>query len=162
MTDHRGQQHGGPQLQEEGQLLARRRAVLMAANQRTMASDRKAAVPQKGHRAAMASTSCECPAWILAMAESSACMPGRAVCASPFQPGTLLPQPRQTRRRARCSSSALGMAQPDHLVQDPRREGLAGQQGPPRGVARSAAEKGPGALRAFRTASAPRRRYRPV
>ncbi len=87
------------------------RAAYQLASQRTMSSENstgacdRASVPP-------ASTSCERPVWMLAMAESRACMPDAQLRIT-VQPGTLLPQPRRRAiTRPMLTSSAEGAAQP--------------------------------------------------
>ena len=98
-----------------------------------------------------ASTSCERPELMLAMAESSACMP-EAQLRITVQPGTLRPQPmRSAATRPMFTSSGEGEAQPRMTSSScSAAKGWRTSRARPAAVARSPAENGPGALRALR------------
>jgi hypothetical protein len=88
---------------------------------------------------------------MLAMAESSACMP-EAQLRITVQPGTLRPQPmRRAATRPMFTSSGEGEAQPRMTSSSSSAaKGWRTSRARPAAVARSPAEKGPGALRALR------------
>ena len=98
-----------------------------------------------------ASTSSERPVRMLAIAESSACMPDAQLRIT-VQPGTLRPQPiRSATTRPMLTSSGDGAAQP--RITSSRSDGAKGcrtSSARPASVARSDAANGPGRLRAFR------------
>lgn len=92
-------------------LAPRPRAAYQPASQRTMSSENSTGARDSASTPP-ASTSCERPVWMLAMAESSACMP-EAQLRITVQPGTLSPQPRRRAiTRPMLTSSGDGAAQP--------------------------------------------------
>ena len=128
----------------------RLRAPIQPANQRTIASEYSSGALERASTPP-ASTSCERPQWMLAIAESSACMP-EAQLRITVQPGTLRPQPmRRATTRPMFTSSGEGLAQP--RITSSSWSGAKrwrASSALPAAVARSEAAKGPGALRAFR------------
>jgi hypothetical protein len=88
---------------------------------------------------------------MLAMAESSACMPDAQLRIT-VQPGTLLPQPRRSAMtRPILTSSTLGPAQPTMTSSScSGAKGWRASRARPEMVARSEAENGPGTLRDLR------------
>ena len=92
-------------------LAPRPRAAYQPDSQRTMSSENSSGARDSASTPP-ATTSCERPDWMLAMAESSACMP-EAQLRITVQPGTRLPQPRRSAiTRPMLTSSGEGAAQP--------------------------------------------------
>jgi hypothetical protein len=126
------------------------RSDIMPANQRTIASEYSSGARDRASTPP-ASTSSERPHWMLAMAESMACMP-EAQLRITVQPGTFLPQPRRSATmRPIFVSSGDGAAQP--RITSPRSDGSNGwrsNSARPAWVAKSEAANGPGPFWAFR------------
>jgi len=124
--------------------------AIMPANQRTIPSEYSSGACESASTPP-ASTSSERPEWMLAIAESSACMP-LAQLRMTVQPGTLLPQPRRSATmRPMLVSSGEGAAQP--TMTSSRSSGENGWRSSrlrPAWVTRSDAANGPGPLRALR------------
>ncbi|MNE80404.1 hypothetical protein D3C80_1769720 [compost metagenome] len=87
------------------------RAAYQPDNQRTISSENNSGARDSAS-VPPASTNCVRPDWMLAMPESSACMPD-AQLRMTVQPGTWLPQPRRSAiTRPMLTSSGEGAAQP--------------------------------------------------
>ena len=129
-------------------LAPRPRAAYQPDSQRTMSSENSSGARDSASTPP-ATTSCERPDWMLAMAESSACMP-EAQLRITVQPGTRLPQPRRSAiTRPMLTSSGEGAAQP--MMTSSTSVGEKGcSSARPACTARSPAENGPGPVRAFR------------
>ena len=128
----------------------RLRAPIQPANQRTIGSDNSSGARDRASTPP-ASTSCERPLWMLAIAESMACMPDAQLRIT-VQPCTWVPQPmRSAATRPMFTSSGEGLAQP--RITSSSCSGAKrwrANSALPAAVARSPAANGPGALRAFR------------
>ena len=131
-------------------LAPRPRAAYQPDSQRTMSSENSSGARDSASTPP-ATTSCERPDWMLAMAESSACMP-EAQLRITVQPGTRLPQPRRSAiTRPMLTSSGEGAAQPMMTSSTSVGEkGWRSSSARPACTARSPAENGPGPVRAFR------------